>query len=354
VDSCIGVPLRACAISFKKLLEFQSFPAAGSFERIFSRPDLSPHVALAARSPRNREEREMFTTETINAIAQIASGNGIEPAALLAVAEIESGGRAFAVVSGRKEPLIRFEGHYFDRRLNGEKRRRARLAGLASPTAGKVANPASQATRWRMLERAAALDRKAAFESVSWGIGQVMGAHWAWLGFPSVEALVAEARDGAAGQARLMARYIVKAGLDEALAQRDWARFAHGYNGPDYRRHRYHTRLAAAYRRHAGRSASTAQASGLLRRGSSGDAVVNLQIALSAAGYALQADGRFDERTEAALRRFQLDRGLAVDGIAGPRTLSALGDTLSPIARLRRWWTQLRRLLARHMTQGGI
>ena len=298
----------------------------------------------------------MFTTETITEIARVASGNGIEPAALLAVAEIESGGRAFAVVAGRKEPLIRFEGHYFDRRLNGAKQRRARLAGLASPTAGKVANPASQAMRWRMLERAAAIDRKAAFKSVSWGIGQVMGAHWAWLGFHSVEALVAEARAGASGQARLMARYIVKAGLREALAERDWARFAHGYNGPNYRKNRYHTRLAAAYRRHAGQpdSRSAGQAPGLLRRGSSGDAVSDLQTALSAAGYALQVDGRFDERTEATVRKFQRDRGLAVDGIAGPRTLTALGDALSPVARLRRWWAQLRRLLARHRTQRGI
>ena len=33
-------------------------------------------------------------------------------AALLAVAEVESGGNACAVVNSRKEPLIRFEGHY--------------------------------------------------------------------------------------------------------------------------------------------------------------------------------------------------------------------------------------------------
>ncbi|MEX0955081.1 MAG: N-acetylmuramidase domain-containing protein [Rhizobiaceae bacterium] len=298
----------------------------------------------------------MFTTETITEIAHVATASGIEPAALLAVAEIESGGRVFAVVSGRKEPLIRFEGHYFDRRLNGEKQRRARLARISSPTAGKVVNPASQVARWRMLERAAAIDRKAAFESVSWGIGQVMGAHWAWLGFQSVEALVAEARGGAAGQAKLMARYIVKAGLREALAHRDWARFAHGYNGPNYRRNRYHSRLAAAYRRHAGQSASGSAGGtpGLLRRGSHGKAIIDLQHALSAAGYALQADGRFDERTEAALRQFQRDHGLGVDGIAGPRTLSALGDMLSPAARLRKWWAQLRRLLARHLTRGGI
>jgi peptidoglycan hydrolase-like protein with peptidoglycan-binding domain len=36
-------------------------------------------------------------------------------------------------------------------------------------------------------------------------------------------------------------------------------------------------------------------------------------------------DGRFDRRTAAAVRRFQKRRHLAVDGVAGPQTLRALG-----------------------------
>ena len=138
----------------------------------------------------------MFTAETANEIEEVAQEFGIEPAALLAVAEIESGGSVFAMIDGKEEPLIRFEGHYFDRRLSGDAQEMARAAGLASPNAGEVANPASQAARWRLLARAAEIDRKAAYESVSWGLGQVMGAHWAWLGFADVDALVAEARDG--------------------------------------------------------------------------------------------------------------------------------------------------------------
>jgi N-acetylmuramidase len=193
----------------------------------------------------------MFTQETISEIAAVARELGIEPAALLAVAEVESGGKAFATVEGRLEPLIRFEGHYFDRRLTPAKRQAARRQGLASPLAGAVVNPASQAERWKLLARASAIDRKAALESVSWGLGQVMGAHWAWLDYASVEALADEARNSVAGQARLMARYIAKAGLRAALIGRDWHAFARGYNGPTYRRFGYHTKIAAAYKRHA-------------------------------------------------------------------------------------------------------
>lgn len=193
----------------------------------------------------------MFDRQTVSAIIAIAGEHGLEPAALLAVAEVESGGQAFALVDGRKEPLIRFEGHYFDARLAGEKRRLARARGLASPVAGRVANPRSQADRWALLERAAGIDRDAAYESVSWGIGQVMGAHWKWLGYASVEALAAEARDSVAGQVRLMARYIDKAGLTEALRKRDWRAFARAYNGPAYAASGYHTKIAAAFARHA-------------------------------------------------------------------------------------------------------
>ena len=99
----------------------------------------------------------MFKASTIQEISKVASDAGMEPAALLAVAEVETGGVAFATVDGRQEPLIRFEGHYFDRRLSAEDRVVARAAGLASPQAGAIANPSSQAARWRMLERAAAM-----------------------------------------------------------------------------------------------------------------------------------------------------------------------------------------------------
>src|SRR5262245_20971349 len=192
----------------------------------------------------------MFSRSVLTEITPVAAGLGEDPAAMLAVAEVQICGKAFVDVGARQEPVIRVEGHYFDRRLSQKNREIARKAGLASPVAGRIANPVSQAARWRLLERAVAIDSRAAYESVSWGLGQVMGAHWAWLGYASIDALVAEARSGIGGQARLMARYIEKAGLSTALRRRDWAAFARGYNGPDYARNGYDKKIAAAYERY--------------------------------------------------------------------------------------------------------
>ena len=172
-----------------------------------------------------------------------------EPAAILAIIEVESGGRIFAEVDGREEPLIRFEGHYFHDRLEGGALERAVAEGLADPQPQAVANPSEQAARWAMLARAEAIDRAAARESCSWGLGQVMGAHWRRLGYPSVDALVEEARRGAEGQIALMARFIEDAGLQSALRERDWHRFARVYNGAGYEAHGYHQKLAAAHER---------------------------------------------------------------------------------------------------------
>jgi len=64
-----------------------------------------------------------------------------------------------------------------------------------------------------------------------------------------------------------------------------------------------------------------------LRRGSTGDAVKQLQMLLMLKGYdcgATGADGVFGKNTEAAVRKFQWDNGLAVDGICGPKTYAAL------------------------------
>lgn len=121
--------------------------------------------------------------------------------------------------------------------------------GLASPESGRVRNPKTQRERWLLLERAMSIHRQAALESTSWGLGQVMGAHWEWLSYQSIDELVSEARSGIAGQVSLMLNFIDKAGLKVNLQAKDWRDFARRYNGPAFARNQYDSRMAAAYQR---------------------------------------------------------------------------------------------------------
>lgn len=71
----------------------------------------------------------------------------------------------------------------------------------------------------------------------------------------------------------------------------------------------------------------------VLRRGSRGSAVSDLQRRLAAAGHSPGAvDGIFGSLTDSAVRRFQQARALTVDGVVGPMTWGALlgGGTRPP------------------------
>ena len=62
------------------------------------------------------------------------------------------------------------------------------------------------------------------------------------------------------------------------------------------------------------------------QRGSSGDAVKQIQQKLSSWGYYNgRIDGIYGSKTEAAVRWFQQKNGLTVDGKAGKQTLAAMG-----------------------------
>lgn len=281
----------------------------------------------------------MFEAKLIKEITEIAKAHDVEPEALMAVVEVESNGKLGAMVKGRMEPLIRFEGHYFYRLLPNSKRNKAVVRGLAHSRAGRVKNPLRQANRWKLLNRASSIDRVAALSSCSWGCGQVMGAHWRWLGFGSVDGLVFEARDGASGQIRLMMRYIKKARLISKLQNHDWAGFARAYNGPAYAKYKYHTKMRNAYIRFLRTNRKPDLSSPVLKRnsiqmlrfGSRGDAVRQLQRDLSSLGFILRVDGDFGPATEITLKRFQRENRLQADGIFGPKTLEMLRRKL-PVA----------------------
>ena len=82
----------------------------------------------------------MFNRSTIAKVSVIAQKLNVEAAALLAVAEVESGGKPTWLVKGESVPAMRFEGHYFYRLLksNKAKLQQAVKLGLANPKMGGV------------------------------------------------------------------------------------------------------------------------------------------------------------------------------------------------------------------------
>lgn len=63
---------------------------------------------------------------------------------------------------------------------------------------------------------------------------------------------------------------------------------------------------------------------GTVRRGSRGDAVRAVQQRLADRGWRIAVDGVYGPQTEAVVRKFQAEKGLSPDGVAGPLTWTAL------------------------------
>jgi hypothetical protein len=68
----------------------------------------------------------------------------------------------------------------------------------------------------------------------------------------------------------------------------------------------------------------------LLRQGATGHAVVVLQTYLDLHGAHLAKDGVFGPLTEAAVKHFQAEEKITIDGIVGPVTWARLGVVVDP------------------------
>jgi len=168
-----------------------------------------------------------------------ATHAGVDPAVLWSVVVVETSGCGFLP---DRRPFILFERHIFSRRTG--RRFDASNPEISGPAGGYGRAGAYQYER---LEKAIACDRRAALESASWGLGQVMGFNAELAGFRDAEDMVAQMLRGENEQILGMVRFMRANGLHTALQRRDWTAFAHGYNGPGYANNRYHEKLAATH-----------------------------------------------------------------------------------------------------------
>jgi hypothetical protein len=164
-----------------------------------------------------------------------------EVAALKAVWAVECAKRSYDS-KGRLTML--FEPHIFHRELRGAERAAAVRAGLAYAVWG--ARPYPRDSYPRFL-KAAAINEDAAFRSASWGGPQILGRNSELCGFIKAANMVADFLRGEPRQLEGMVLFIQGKKLDAALRDRNWARFAYGYNGRGYKTNAYDVKLARAY-----------------------------------------------------------------------------------------------------------
>ena len=176
-----------------------------------------------------------------NGIDATASALGVTPVEIWTVISVETGGCGFLP---DRRPQILFERHYFHRLTAG----RFDDGDISDPTAGGYGPQGAH--QYDRLERAIALDRTAALASASWGIGQIMGANFAAAGFPDVETMVKAMVDSEDAQMAGLGSFVrMQPKMAIALKTHDWATFALHYNGSEYAKNNYDTKLRGAFQR---------------------------------------------------------------------------------------------------------
>jgi hypothetical protein len=186
---------------------------------------------------------------------EVAKTLGCEVAAIKAVAAVESSGGGF-LPDGR--PKILFEAaqfgrltkHVFDKDY----------PSLSAPnwsTAKKYYLYGSK--EYMRLELAYPLNPEAALSAASWGKFQIMGFNHKAAGYQNARSFVGAMYLSERKHLDAFATFLVSQKLVKALIDKEWAKFAAGYNGPKYKENKYDTKLQAAYAKFSPKSAPGAK-----------------------------------------------------------------------------------------------
>ena len=146
---------------------------------------------------------------------------------------------------GDGRPKILFERHKFCKYTRG------RFNGDHPDISGPAGNYKGGAREYDRLKEALALDREAALMSTSWGKFQIMGFNHQICGFDDVEDFVAAMVESDDRHLEAFVGFVESNKLDRHLRSHDWAKFARRYNGPQYRKNAYDTKMARAYEKYA-------------------------------------------------------------------------------------------------------
>ena len=157
-----------------------------------------------------------------------------------------------------------------------------------------------------------ALNRAAALESASWGLGQVLGSNFKSAGFTDVEDMVEKMVESERHQLLGMFNFIASKKLGLFLKNHDWLNFALKYNGPNAEKEGYPLKLEKAFEAFVATSPP------------------EIEVRIAQLGLTFLditpggVDGVFGKNSRRAMQRFQATEGLPTTDDLNDNVLDAI------------------------------
>lgn len=193
-------------------------------------------------------------------LSDFADLYGLELAAVKAVNQIESSGKGFLAFG---KPRILFEGHVFWKEL---KKREIEPNSFLNSLSQDVLYEKWTKKYYRggegeyeRMEKAAHISalpgtKEAAYCSASWGAFQIMGYNYKNLGYNSIDAWVSAMNDHEREHLAAFGKFIAMKSISgkkliDWLKEKNWEKFAEGYNGSGYKKNKYDEKLRTTYQK---------------------------------------------------------------------------------------------------------
>jgi len=187
----------------------------------------------------------------------------LELAAVKAVNQIESSGKGFLAFG---KPRILFEGHVFWSEL---KKRNIQPNNFLNSLSQDVLYEKWTKKYYRggegeyeRMEKAANIStlpgtKEAAYCSASWGAFQIMGYNYKNLGYNSIDSWVSAMNEHEREHLAAFGKFISMKSISgkkliDWLREKNWDKFAEGYNGSGYKKNKYDEKLKTAYSKYVG------------------------------------------------------------------------------------------------------
>ena len=212
----------------------------------------------------NIETKKLTEKDITNAAVLLSC----EEAAIKAVLDVETGNRGGFLLNGDVDPttkdspteytdfpVILFEGHIFykelkNRKINPEQYMNKTTANILYKSWTKEYY-SSKWGEYNRLNKARKIHEEAALSSASYGLGQIMGFNYKSCGYISIEDFVNDMKISEGKQLLAFCNFIkANSKLLKAIQTKDWKTFARYYNGVDYAKNKYDSKLKEAYNRY--------------------------------------------------------------------------------------------------------